>query len=232
MKKLISSILSIVMTLSLVTPCFAADANNSAIDEDLLALVDTLYPGSEVRIDEQGTLHIFVDASVKDVMTRAGQIYAPEGGRFHHFVRPPLTDPHTYAPLSIVFLPHEEVDALSIALENEDLFNEVVDLLKTLGAGVPAVKKIIDTIKGKYGAVLTPAGVLLLGTYGFYSAIDWIDRYQFNQARAKYDKLCIQQLTLQGNMANVYIGWSGNYVSASPYDNWNPTFTAGDYTFY
>ena len=232
MKKIISLILALVTIFSLTTPCFALEEQKSSIEE-AVALAEELYPGAEIHIDKQGTLHIFVDIEVGRAAARVSQIYAPEGGRFHHFIRPALTDPYVYTPLSIVFLPHEEVEALSIALENEDLFNDIIEKAKEIGGEVltaSAINEIIQAIK--YGLILTAAGVLFYISQSVYSAIDWVDRYQFNQAREKYYKLCIQQLTLRGNIANVYTGWSGNYVSAAPYDDWNPMFTEGDYTFY
>lgn len=114
------------------------------------------------------------------------------------------------------------------AKDNKRLFNHVMDLL---GAG-SAIKDIVSAVLKKFNVKISERTVLFYATIEFYDIIDSIDRYMFNSARAKYNKICIQQLNLRGNISNVYLEWAGNYVSADPFENWNPTFRAGDYTVY
>lgn len=227
MKKIISLILALITIFSLTTPCFALEGQKASIEE-AVALAEELYPGAEIFVDENEIIHILPAAMSSMYAVQTSQIYAPEGGRFHSFIRPPLTDMYAPAPLSIVYLPHEQVDAIDIAKDNKELFYHVIDLL---GAGT-AVEKIIESVLKTFKIRISSGMVFFYSVIKFYDIIDTIDRYMFNSAREKYNKICIQQLNLRGNISNVYLEWSGSYVSPSPYDNWNPSFRPGDYSVF
>lgn len=227
MKKIISLLLALATIFLLTVPCFAME-NQKASIEEAIALAEDLYPGAKIVVDKAGVLHILPVSTPISVSTRASQIYAPNGGRFSNFVRPPLTDLNAYAPLSIVFLPADEAEAVIIAMEDQAIFDTVIDML----SDNDPVDYIIKTIDILFGVTLTEAAVLFYQIIAVYDVIDALDDILFYSAYSQYGKVCIQQLYLRGNMSNVYLEWSSNYVSAAPFENWNPKFNHGDYSIY
>lgn len=230
-KKLVSLFLIIALTLSVVTPCLAAETtllSDRAPLEDVLAYIQTIYPGAQVTVDENNILQILVEEQQPQMLTARAALtstYAPNGGSYRYFTAPPGTDPYSPMPWSIVYLPAEQTVALLSAKLSQDLFEDVISLA---GSGI-SISGIVASIYTTFGVWLGPAGVVLILAIGTYNVMSWIDEAMLVTVTNNYSRISIERTTTMGWPSNYYSGWVGNYVTAAPYELWYPTFYSSVY---
>lgn len=70
---------------------------------------------------------------------------------------------------------------------------------------------------------------MLLVAIHTYNLMSWINSTSLSLAAQSTGKVCITRATCMGIPTNIYISWSGSYVTNSPYSDWGPTFYSSVY---
>lgn len=224
-KKIISLFVVIAIMVSLGSHSFAASASVQVQSTELEVALETareLYPQADIFVGEDGAINI-ISNEVPQAITRAS-IYAPNGGTYRNFKRPPLTSEYALSPYAIIFLDAERTVALLNGKLKANLISSVVTAVAKYG-----INKATALINTEFLLALSPVGVMFLNIIGVYNAISWLDSYALQQTIAKSSSICIQRMMLQGVPSNVYMVWGGEYVTDDPYSDWAPVFYPDQY---
>ena len=225
-KKVISLLLIFILCICLPIQCLAMEGEyKEKTLEETVEEVKQMYPGCIVEVDDKDTINVLVLDPI--IETRSSSIYAPNGGSYRGF-KPPqyVVGTGSAVPYSMIYLPAEQTAALLAAKTKSGLFEDIL-----LWIGSNSAKKVVSLVSAKYGILLSELGVLFLVGLGSYQVINWVDSAILANAVSKSSRISITRTTVNGWPSNVYGVWSGNYVTASPYQDWNPTFYAGAYDF-
>lgn len=190
--------------------------------------MEETFPNADISIGKDGAINVVTDTPLSSDMARASSIYAEYGGSYRNYVKPSWWTSTMGIPYSSVFLNAGETNAVLAAIIEPSLIDYILDIAQTTTIG-----KVIDKVKSKYGIVLTVYGIALL--FGVsYDTIKWIDEQACRKASQNSTKggaISFVRLVTNGYPTNVYSPWNSNYVTALPYDDFNPTFYSGQYDF-
>lgn len=230
MKKVIGILLTLALVISISAPSFATTGKNKKLSiEEAVERIQEMYPNSEIRVDEHEVIHILNNEPISSNRTNMATrsiTYAPDGGSYRSFTTPSWWSADAGIPYSIMFIPANKTTALLVANENSSVFELIKDNLVALG-----VDTVIAQIATLYGVQLTAAQVYFLSGILLYSMVQAIDHDSLVGVLSQYDKVSIIRESLYGYTSNIYSGWTGDYVSPDPYDDFNPTFYNGVYDF-
>lgn len=208
-------------------PLMINDKTDENYNEAFAQLEET-FPNADISVGEDGSINVVTDVPLNSNMTRASSIYAQYGGSFRNYVKPSWWTSAMGIPYSSVFLNAGETNAILAAIIEPSL----IDYILAIAEG-NTISNIIKRVSSKFGIVLTVYGVaLLLGVT--YSAIKWIDEQACRKAAQNSTKggaISFVRLVTNGYPTNIYSPWNSDYVTASPYDDFHPTFYPGEYGF-
>lgn len=140
-----------------------------------------------------------------------------------------LASNKSYFPGSVVFLPSDESRLLYI----ERTAPGVIDFITESAVAGLAVDAIIQKVLIKFGISLTPALVTIALSSGFFSFYKKVDLLLFSTAYSNSNsgKVRVDFTTIDGWPVNQYYSWGSNYVTDSPWEDYEPVFYQGVYSF-
>lgn len=228
MKKIASVLITVILAFSVALNAFAADdsmMSEKAKQYKAIKYFESTYPGAQAIVDENGVLQVYIpeQQSKNTLQITATSIYAPNGGSYRSFTPPIGSDPYGDFPYSMIYLPGDQTAALLAARNIPGLFPDVITWSAT------GISFACSMVYAKYGVLLNPSGIVLL--VGIYTAnlMNWINTTSLSYAALSTGKVCITRSTTMGIPTNIYISWSGSYVTDAPYSDWGPSFYASVY---
>lgn len=233
MKRFIAIFLTFLYCCPLAIPAAATSTNSESTSDraplnEVIAQLSEQYPNSEITFVD-GTINIILNEEDTPVQTTRQSIYAPRGGTWSNF-HPPLAyrlDPNLLQPYGIVFLPADLTEALVVSKASDYIEGFIKDKIKE-GLGID---EIVELLLSNFGLVWTYAQVYFMAYSIATEVYDILNLYGLNQAyqASSEGKISIQFCTSGGWPTNLYYAWEGNYVYDSPWEDFEPDFTAGDY---
>lgn len=231
-RRMVALGLSLLMVMIIVMPTQAADVGAEEMKGDLvetIALIKELYPEAVIEVKD-GVINV-ATLGMDTVQTRAASEYAPDGGSYRSFVKPWYVSADSALPYSMIFLGHEQTDALLLARSNSSVVSDVIGWVG--GGGASALEYASKQVAKKYSKYIGAAGILLIVAIGTYETISWIDTVTFNAAMNNctlaQKKISITRTMTNGWPTNIYSAWNSDYVGCSPYEAYNPVFKIGVY---
>lgn len=224
-KEIVCVVLVIVLIVTGSTFGFASSSNDSISIEEAINRAKVLYPNAYIYVDDNGTISIVMDAmfTSKNSIQNRSSIYAPNGGSYRNFTVPIWWDASSGIPYSIVYLPEVQINSIIQAKLNTDVFEFIID------HAAYSIDMLQNVILATFGVSISQAALLFLIGFKTYNALDWMDTQALMRVTANYQKIEIVRSSLYGYPSNMYFGWTGNYVDASPYEDFNPSFYSGVY---
>ncbi len=235
MKKIVSVLL--VSCLVILTP-IRVSANVDIIKEEALnSVIESIrskHQNAEIIVKD-GEIHVYLanESNSRNTNLRAteNKVCAPEGGIWLNFIRPWYTyfNPDAIIPYAVVYYSHDETELMYEAYTNRSLLEFLLDS-NIVGMGVDT---FIARIAIKFGLSVDVATALFVISGEFKYAYDCINEFLFFQAVDIKDpsyKIRVDYTTMNGYPVNYYAGWTGNYVTDSPYQDFEPTFHSGVYS--
>ena len=234
MRKYISFILTVALLLCLASPALASESYDDQIHAAITS-IEEKYPDAVIKVTEKQTLAIYIPtenvstASIAPYAMNAS-IYAPEGGTYREFTPPLIWTPDAGIPSFISFLPSDTAQILYEMKTTPGMFDEIYDYITT---GSALASDLIAYINITFGIPITAVTAALLLTLTSVAFIDWLDVTIMESAmeNGADGAISITRTTLYNVPSDVYMGWGGTYVSAAPFENWNPTFYRGEFPF-
>lgn len=238
MKKEHKRILTLLLAVMLFTvnplQTFAKDTVYSSNLEKAVEMYESMYPNSEIRV-VNGEIHVAIapeDSSEQRESDVARSVaYNANGGSFHTFRAPAwYVDQNAMRPMTKVYLPKNQAMALYYAKLNPGLLDSVCEQVQD---GVSNTN-IIQDIQQSYGVTLTSTGIAFLASFALIATLTMIDRVGITTAMSNGTKsrLIITKTIAYGVPATTYSHWQENTISASPWEDWNPSWTVGRYIGY
>lgn len=225
-RKILALVLTLAMVICVTSPVMAAseDAQMSAA----IAAVKEQYPNAVVRVTEAGTLAVFVPSTgISPSSANSDRIYAPTGGSYTGFL-PPIGYLGYDFPICRTFLPGDLAQLFYVGRSDEDLFDQIMDAISTASNYSEAV----DAVARITGFTSSAVSIAAFAACQTFDAIRWLDLYILESAmeNGTDNAIYITRISTSGVMTDMFFGWSGTYVDASPYEDWNPTWYPEDYT--
>lgn len=230
-KKILSFVMAATLMITGLAPYASAANYEEQKIESVIVNIQERYPDATIIRGEDGSIHIVMEKSYSEKMTRASsaeQIYAPEGGTYSPIIAPWYYG--TSFPVSKMYLPINQTEALVNARLIDGLLDDVKDLAKGPITNA-VVTKIIQTIAAKYGVQLSRIGVMFLISLPL--VISWMNDMALALAvkNSPSGKIVIVSCMEDGILATYYWGWDSDYVSLSPWDDCTGTFEKGAFNF-
>lgn len=236
MKDRFIKVLALVLAVTLFTisplETFANKAEYLSNLEDAITLFECMYPNSEITVVD-GEIHIAVmpvDSKEPTVESRS-VAYNAAGGSFYNFRAPAsYVDQDAMRPVSKVYLPKAQAEALYAAKMNPGLLDAVCEQF----ANGTTMSTIIQNTQTAYGVTLTSAGISFLAAFATIATLTMIDRIGISTAMSNGTKgrLIITKTIAYGVPATTYEHWQANTISEIPWEDWNPWWVTGRYIGY
>ena len=218
-KKFLSFLLVLVITFTGTTPYFAVENKENTGVEAAIYTIQEMYPDSEIRVVD-GELHVVVNEEPISV-TRASE-YAPNGGSYRNFKAPSYVTPEMVNPYSMVYLSAALTSDLVYVRNNQSIFNLIIQKsLEGLSAG-----GIATWLEVSKDIVISEAAIVIVITCATFAVMRWLDTVSMVKAQSNSStrKIYIIRSSANGVYVNMYYPWNSNYVSASPFEDFNPQF--------
>lgn len=225
-------VLTVIFCLTISVHAIEAEAPNATTSTSINDTIDNLqsiYPNS-IIMEENGVISIIVDAADAPKQSRTQSIYAPRGGTWSNY-HPPLEyrlDPNLLQPYGVVFLPADLTEALIESKSSDYIFDFIQEKVEE-GLGIDDIE---DLLLSKFGADWTYLQVYFVAYNVSKEVYDVLELYGLSKAysASEDNKISIQFCTSGGWPTNLYYAWEGNYVYDSPWEEFEPDFSVGDYS--
>lgn len=220
-------------------------AVTAVASEQSLALVVTRlsnqYPDSIVNVVD-GVIHMYIPEtdsventtySNREISTMATttSIYAPDGGIWGNFKRPWYTWLQTSPtiPSQVVFTSKAQADLLMKEATSPGIIGAIADARDD---GY-TTEEIIDIIYNNFDVILTEILVEVPFMGNFFNFYHTVDLISFRNAyyNSQSGKVRIDYATIDGYPINYYYTWESDYVTDSPWEDYQPIFYEGIYSF-
>ena len=195
-----------------------------------IAAVKEQYPNDVVRVTEAGTLAIFVPSTgISPSSASSDRIYAPEGGTYSGFL-PPIGYLGYDFPMNKTFLPGELAEVFYICRADENKFDKLINAID-IHSNVP---DLLDYLSNLLGIPVTTLTVSTFALCNSYKALRWLDLHILKTAmeNGTDSAISITRTVNSGVVTDLFFGWGGTYVDASPYEDWDSTWYPGDYSIF
>lgn len=239
MKKIISLLLAVTMSMSLCTSAFAAEQATSSASQMTSELIshdelpeeyaDIISPNATIYKNVDGSYDIFqetpvLNTNVSPASARTANRYAPKGGSYTDLENGWLS--RITCVVYQTYLPRDNVDTW-ISDHNDGMSDYIKGLVLSLG--LTQADKIIAKVLTKYGISMSLSAISSVAE-GIIFTLDWMNYKQvISASNSGKNGILIEYLTTIGaGNARVYSQWSSSYVPTYPYDG-NATWHAGDY---
>lgn len=224
----------------------AAEVNaEQASLDNVIAQIRAQHPNAEIIV-EDGVISVIVkqteeltmslnqsvdQRSTAELMATETTYYAPDGGTWSGF-SPPwyyLLNPTYTRPWSVVYIPHDEAEAIYEVLVDRSVFEYI---LEQANLNVP-YNQICDMLDELFGIGLEYHQVAFLIAKVTLAMFDSFNRAGFRHAyeTSSEHKVRVDFCTADGWSVNYYYAWEGNYVTNDPWQDFNPTFNRGVINF-
>ena len=218
------------MTALLFCMVVPATATGSPGLEETIAQVQARYPGAEITIGDDNSIHVVLPYSIDNAISPASadDLYAPEGGTYYGY-RPPAGIISPEIPTYKTYIP-SDMSQLFYEIKTEPtVFEEFIGALNDV-SDTPGVVDLIATYFGVTVNYVT-AGLFLTGQA--LGLLAWIDAYSLETAMddGADGAISVQITTFEGYPMYIYSGWGGVYVNPDPYAMWNPTWHSEEWPF-
>ena len=227
MKKAVSLVLILALVVCMATPVIAADENTQLTTA--ISVIQERYPNAEIHITEMGTLAVFVpNSNVPAPASANASIYAKDGGTYMGFY-PPYGYMGQEFPTFITFFPPEMADLFLAARSDKNVFDQIISIIDDASTVDTAVAYIAQLL----GITTSAVAVTAFALCRTYNVIRWLDISSMQRAIDATSRggLCITRTTAAGIAADIYSGWGSNYVTAAPYEDWEPTWHDQEFPF-
>lgn len=233
MRKFVSTVL--VLCFIGTQPLIASATEISAIPQNVQSAIRIIQENnSEATIRyENGTIHVYTPNTHQEEVSERGMfsasIYAPNGGSWREFTLPSYVSPVNgdTIPYLVTYLPGDRAEALYTSMTVPG-FWDTVTVANLTALGVEGVKKLVaETL----GIGLTNTQILFLYSEACSQLYNNVNIYSLANAKDATDdgKVRIDFTTINDAPVNYYYSWTGNTVTDSPWQDFNPTFYAGEY---
>lgn len=229
LKKILSFMLVLILTVCMATPVLAADED--ARRQAAIEAIKEKYPDAVINIGEDGSINVFVPnrpvASPSSITS--DRFKAEEGGTFTGFF-PPSVILSPEVPIFISFAPGNVANLFRDMLAEPDIFYMIVDTYISYGNNIDAG---LASIQAALGYAIPAAVYTLIGVSATITVFNWLDLASLDLAMSNgtCDAIQITRTSLEGIQTNYYFGWTGDYVSPWPYEDWNPTWNSEDWSY-
>ena len=219
------------MTALLFCMVVPATATGSPGFEETIAQVQARYPGAEITIGDDNSIHVVLPYSIDNAISPASadDLYAPEGGTYCGFI-PPGGAYFPEIPMFKTYMPTEIARTYHKAVEDPNAVQAVIDFYWDYWTDLDSVVSYACTVLGYNVSTVT---ILMLATAGTVQALEWVNLTSLEDAmdRGTNDAVSIMITSSHNFPMYIYSGWGGVYVNPDPYSLWNPTWNSEDWIF-